>query len=177
MKKLLAMLALIVPLLLAYGDEPEHDITHEVEKIVFDFIKDIKADTYRDNIYFFESDTELTTDDREHYFRRLEKYIRNNEWDLYFTSIEIWEGNEDLADVILKARSGDIVIFILGFWYDTERWELDGYEFPALTYDRPDDQSYEDYVRQIIDEAKDAGVSYSERATIDDNGLYFIEYQ
>jgi hypothetical protein len=177
MKKLYAILLLIIPVLLLYGDEPEHAITHEVEGIVFDFIKDVKDDVYSENIYFFESDTELTKEDREHYFRRLEKFVRNNIWDLYFTSVEIWEGNEDLADVILMAESGDIVVFILGFWYDTERWELDGYEFPALTYDRPEDQTYEEYIQQIIDDAKADGVTYSKRGTIGDNGLYYIEYK
>lgn len=156
---------------------PKHQPTHVVETIVMDFVQNIKKDLYREDPYFFLADTEFTTDERENYFRRLEKYIKNNHWDLHFTVIEVYEGTDDMADVILKARSGDLVIFMLGYWYDTERWELDAYEFPALTFDRPLDQPYEDYVMQIIDDSKEYGVPFSERQTIEDAGLYYIEYK
>ncbi|HEC78563.1 MAG TPA: hypothetical protein ENI34_05390 [candidate division WOR-3 bacterium] len=164
-------------LFLVYAKEPEQKPKHQVEEIVFNFIKDLKNDVYAENIYYFEADTELTKEEREYYFRRLEKYVRNNTWSLYFTIIDIYNGHEDMADVILKAKSGDLVVFCLGFWYDVNRWELDAYEFPALTFDRPEDQSYEDYVQQIIDDAKAVGVEYSKRETIKKQGTYYIEYK
>jgi len=175
MKKI-CLIILIALCFAVYADEPEHEPRHEVEEIVFDFIADLKDDVYADNIFFFQSDTELTKEDRSYYFRRLETFVRNNEWDLFFTAVDMYDGQDDIADVILKAGSGDIVIFIVAYWYDTERWELDGYEFPGLTYDRPEDQSYEDYVAEIIANAKDYGVPYSQRKTITDMGTYYIEY-
>jgi hypothetical protein len=64
----------------------------------------------------------------------------------------------------------------LGYWYDTESWELDAYEFPGLTFDRPEDQPYKDYVQNIIDNSKDYGVDYSKKETIKDEGSYYIQY-
>jgi hypothetical protein len=157
--------------------KPKHQPTHVTETVVLDFVQNIKKDLYREDPYFFLADTEFTTDERESYFRRLEKYIKNNHWNLHFTIIEVYDGTDDMADVILKARSGDLAIFMLGYWYDTDRWELDAYEFPALTFDRPLDQPYEDYVKQIIDDAREYGVPFSARETIEDAGLYYIEYK
>jgi hypothetical protein len=156
---------------------PTHQPKHVVETIVLDFVQNIKKDLYREDPYFFLADTEFTTDERENFFRRLEKYIKNNQWDLYFTIVEVYEGTDDMADVILKARSGDLVIFMLGYWYDTERWELDAYEFPALTFDRPLDQPYEEYAMQIIDDSKEYGVPFSEKHTIENEGFYYIEHR
>jgi hypothetical protein len=176
MKNVLILMFLVL-CLTAYADEPVHEPKHEVEKLVFDFITDLKNDVYADHIFFFQSDTGLTREDRIHYFRRLETYVRNNTWDLFFTSVDVYDGQDDIADVILKATSDDVVIFIVAYWYDTERWELDGYEFPGLTYDRPEDQPYQDYVEEIIKKAKDFGVPYSQRHTIEDMGTYYIEYK
>ncbi len=159
------------------NETPKHRPQHEVETIVLDFVNNVKQDRYRDDPYFFLADTEFTTDERVNYFRRLEKYIKNNQWDLHFTIVEVYDGTDDMADVILKARSGDLVIFILGYWYDTERWELDAYEFPALTFDRPLDQSYDDYVNLIIDETREYGVPVSEKHTIENSGIYYIEHK
>ena len=156
---------------------PKHQPSHEVEIIVLDFVQNVKKDHYSNDPYFFLADTEFTTDERVNFFRRLEKYLKNNQWDLYFTVIEVYDGMDDMADVILKARSGDLVVFMLGYWYDTERWELDAYEFPGLTFDRPLDQTYEDYVMQIIDETREYGVPNSEKHTIENNGIYYIEYK
>ncbi len=159
------------------NETPKHRPQHEVETIVLDFIQNVKHDRYRHDPYFFLADTEFTTDERVNYFRRLEKYIKNNQWDLFFTIIEIYDGTDDMADVILKARSGDLVIFMLGYWYDTERWELDAYEFPALTFDRPLDQSYDEYVKQIMDETREYGVPVSNKHTIENSGIYYIEHK
>ena len=172
-------ISLLVLIIVACGGKtstPTHAPKHEVEKIVLDFVKDVKQNKYSENIYFFEADTEFTVEQQEHFFRRLEKYIKNHDWDLYFTGIEVWEGNEDVADVILKSPGGDLVIFVLGYWYDTETWELDAYEFPGLTFSRPEDQLYEDYVQGIIDMTMDNGVDYSKRETIADEGKYYIQY-
>lgn len=155
---------------------PQHTPKHEVERIALNFVKNVKANKYSENIYFFEADSEFTVEEQEHYFRRLEKYIKNNDWDLYFTVIDVWEGNDDAADVILKSSTGKLLVFCLGFWYDTESWELDAYEFPALTFSRPEDQLYEDYVQEIIDNSKEYGVDYSEKETIEEEGSYYIQY-
>lgn len=174
-------LSLLTLLIIACGggktSTPMHTPKHEVERIALDFVNNVKQNKYSDNIYFFEADTEFTAEEQEHYFRRLEKYIKNNDWDLYFTVIDVWEGNDDAADVILKAKSGDLVVFCLGYWYDTERWELDAYEFPALTFSRPEDQLYEEYVQEIIDNSKDYGVDFSEKETIEEEGSYYIIYK
>jgi hypothetical protein len=154
----------------------KHQPKHEVERISLDFIKDVKTDVYKDEAYFFEADTEFPTDERISYFRRLEKFIKNNDWDLYYTIVDVYDGVDDLADVILKSKSGDIVILCLAYWYDTERWELDAYEFPGLTFDRPADQLYEDYVQEIIDDAMAAGVPYAQKNTIETDGTYYIKY-
>lgn len=156
---------------------PKHKPTHEVERIALNFIKKVKQGVYEKENYFFEADTEFTKEEREHYFRRLAKYIKNNDWNLHLTVVDIYEGYEDAANVILKAKSGDILILCLGYWYDTEEWELDAYEFPALTFNRPADQSYENYVKEIIKDIKDVGVEYSKRETIKDFGTYYIEYK
>jgi hypothetical protein len=177
MNRIYLIIVLMLACVAAFADEPVHTPKHAVESIVFDFIKDLKNDMYAENIFFFQSDTELTKEDRIYYFRRLETFVRNNTWDLYFTAVDIYDGKEDIADVILKAASGDIVIFIVAYWYDTERWELDGYEFPGLTYDRPEEQSYEDYVDEIIENAKSYGVPYAQRKKITDMGTYYIEYE
>ncbi|MBN2621218.1 hypothetical protein JXB22_09035 [candidate division WOR-3 bacterium] len=177
MNRIYLIIVLMLAWVAAFADEPAHEPKHAVESIVFDFIKDLKSDVYDENIFFFQSDTELAKEDRIYYFRRLETFVRNNTWDLYFTAVDIYDGEEDIADVILKAASGDIVIFIVAYWYDTKRWELDGYEFPGLTYDRPEEQSYEDYVDEIVENAKSYGVPYAQRKTITDMGTYYIEYK
>jgi hypothetical protein len=155
----------------------QHTPRHEVEQIALNFVRDVKNNVYSDNIYFFVADSEFTTEDREFYFRRLEKFLKNNSWNLYFTAIDIYDGQEITSDIVLKAKSGDIVIFCVNYYGDTQRWELDAYEFPGLTFYRPDDQSYEDYVKELIDTAKDMGVEYSQRQTIGTQGTYYIEYQ
>ncbi|MGB3340105.1 MAG: hypothetical protein WBB37_01320 [bacterium] len=173
-------LSLLVLIIVACGggkiSTPLHAPKHEVERIVLDFVKNVKQNKYSENIYFFEADTEFTAEEQEHYFRRLEKFVKNHDWNLHFTVIDVWEGNDDASDVILKASSGELVIFCLGYWYDTETWELDAYEFPGLTFSRTEDQSYEDYVQEIIDNSKDYGVDYSKKETIEDEGSYYIQY-
>jgi len=179
MNKWIAPSLLVIIIVACSGGKistPMHTPKHEVERIVLDFVKNVKQNKYSENIYFFEADTEFTAEDQEHYFRRLEKFIKNHDWNLYFTVIDVWEGNDDAADVILKASSGDLVIFCLGYWYDTETWELDAYEFPGLTFSRSEDQSYEDYVQEIIDIGKDYGIDYSKKETIKDEGSYYIQY-
>ena len=156
---------------------PAHQPVHVAETIVLEFVQNVKKDIYREDPYFFQADTEFTTDERVNYFRRLEKYIKNNQWDLYLTIITVYNGTDEMADVTLKAHSGDLVIFMLGYWHDTERWELDAYEFPALTFDRPHDQTFTEYVTNIVDDARDYGVPYAERHTIEDAGVYYIEYK
>jgi hypothetical protein len=180
MKKLCLCLCLIL-LFVACGEEKtevvqKHQPKHQVERLAFQFIKDLKADKYKDEIYFFEADTEFTYDDRVDYFRRLEKFIRNNDWNLYYTIVDMYDGVDDFADVILKSKSGDLLVLCYAYWYDTERWELDAYEFPGLTFDRPADQLYEDYVQEIIDDAKEIGVPYAQRETIESEGTYYIGY-
>jgi hypothetical protein len=155
---------------------PLHAPKHEVERIVLDFVKNVKQNKYSENIYFFEADTEFTAEEQEHYFRRLEKFIKNHDWNLHFTVIDVWEGNDDASDVILKSSSGELIVFCLGYWYDTETWELDAYEFPGLTFSRSEDQSYENYVQEIIDNSRDYGVDYSKKETIEDEGSYYIQY-
>lgn len=171
------VLMLILVYCTAFADEPAHEPKHAVESVVFDFIEDLKNDVYEEHVFFFQSSTELTEEERDDYFRRLETFVRNNTWDLYFTAVDVYDGREDIADIILKASSGDIVIFIVAYWYDSEQWKLDGYEFPGLTDDRPEEQSYEDYVNEIIENAKTYGVPYAERKTITDMGTYYIEYE
>ena len=156
---------------------PKHTPKHEVEQIALNFIRDVKNNIYTEDIYFFEADTEFTISEREDFFRRLEKFIKNNTWDLHFTAVDIFEGDGVTADIILKAKSGDIAIFCLNYWYDTQRWELDAYEFPGLTFNRPTDQSYDNYIKEIIANAKDIGVEYSKRETIGHEGTYYIEYK
>ena len=179
MNKWLSLLLLILIVTACGGGKtstPVHTPKHEAEKIVLGFIKDVKADKYSENRFFFEADTEFTAEEQEHYFRRLEKYIKNNDWNLHFTVIDVWEGNDDAADVILKSSSGKLLILCLGYWYDTESWELDAYEFPALTFSRPEDQTYEDYVQEIIDNSMDYGVDYTEKGTIEEEGSYYFQY-
>ncbi|KPJ72032.1 hypothetical protein AMJ52_07690 [candidate division TA06 bacterium DG_78] len=179
MKKWILLLLSIVFFVSCEGDAslPKHTPQHEVEQIALNFVRDVKNNVYTNQSYYFVADSEFIADDREFYFRRLEKFIKNNAWDLYFTAIDIYDGQELTSDVILRAKSGDIVIFCVNYWNDTQRWELDAYEFPGLTFYRPDDQSYEDYVKQLIAEAKDVGVEYSQRQTIGNQGTYYIEYQ
>jgi len=156
---------------------PKYTPKHEVERIALDFVKKVKQNVYANNVHFFEADTEFTIEEQEHYFRRLEKFVKNHNWTLYFTVIDVWKDNDDAADVILKAESGDFVIFCLGYWYDTEIWELDAYEFPGMTFSRAEEESYEDYVLGIIENSKDYGVEYSKRETIENEGSYYMEYK
>jgi len=121
-------------------------------------------------------DLGFTKENSEYYFRRLEKFIKNNQWNLYFTAVDLYEGDEITADVILKAKSGALLVLCLNYWYDTAQWELDAYEFPGLTFQRPSNQGYDDYVKEIIVNAKDVGVDYAQRETIKDEGTYYIEY-
>ncbi len=171
------VLLIIITIACSQTAAPKHKPKHEVEQIVLKFVENVKNDVYKDELYFFEADTEFTTEDREFYFRRLTKYIKNNSWNLYLTAIDIYDGNEDAADVILKSKSGNIIIFCLGYWYDTKKWELDAYEFPGLTFYRPEDQSYDDYVKEITEEIKNVGVEYGKKETIEREGTYFIEYK
>jgi hypothetical protein len=179
MKKWILFLLLAVFFVSCEGDAsfPKHTPQHEVEQIALNFVRDVKNNVYTNQSYYFVADSEFVTEDREFYFRRLEKFLKNNTWDLYFTAIDIYDGQELTSDVILKAQSGDIVIFCVNYYDDTQRWELDAYEYPGLTFYRPPDQSYDEYVKQLIDDAKNMGVEYSQRHTIGTQGSYYIGYQ
>jgi len=175
--RLKLILLVILVVVCSQTNIKKHKPKHEAEQIVLNFINNVKMNVYEDEPYFFEADTEFTAEDREFYFRRLTKYIKNNNWNLYLTAVDIYDDNEDAADVILKAKTGDILIFCLGYWYDTNRWELDAYEFPGLTFHRPEDQSYDDYAKEIIANIKAVGVEYDKKETIEGEGTYYIEYK
>jgi hypothetical protein len=63
---------------------------------------------------------------------------------------------------------------MFGYHYDINQWRIDAYEIPDVTFARPKDESYTDYVTRSISESRTNATPY--KNGVHDNGRYFIEY-
>jgi hypothetical protein len=156
----------------ATPEPPSH--SHEAERIALDFIDDIKDGQYVNSILEIDADTELSPQDRVAAFRMLEQFIRTQKWKLWFTSIEVFEGHEDSVDCYLRGTDGGLLVLLLGYHYDIAEWRIDAYEIPELTFSRPENEPYADYVARNVAESKAGAQPFKDG--VQGDGRYFIEY-
>lgn len=145
------------------------------EKLARNLVAAILADRFRERVFQFHADADLTPNERVAAFRRLEQLVKSQKWRLKFTSIEIAGGIEDCVSVYFLGSSRAWIILSAGFHYDTRQWKIDAYETADRSFARPEGETFEEYVLQSIHEAKAQGRPYV-RQTAMKNGTYYIEY-
>ena len=142
--------------------------THDAEHVAFQFITNIRDD--RTAILNIAADAELSAAERDVAFRALKRFIKSQEWDLWFTSIDVYEGKEDSVDCYLRGDDGGLLILLLGYHYDVKEWRIGAYEIPGRTFARPENETYADYVARSVAESKKDAKPYTDR--IRDDGRY-----
>lgn len=119
-------------------------------------------------------DAELSSQERMANITALQRFVRSQQWNLWFTSIELIGKRPDSVDCYLRGDRGGFLVLLLGYYDDRKEWRVDAYEIPEITFKRPENESYEDYVARSMAEAKAAAKPYDPRTAAD--GSFFIEY-
>jgi len=148
--------------------------THDAERVALEFITSVRNNKFLGEILDISADAELSSQDRVLAFRTLERFIRSHEWCLWFTSLDVFEGNEDSVECYLRGDDGGTLVLLLGYHYDVKEWRIDAYETPERTFAHPEGESYADYVTRSVAESRDGAKPY--RDGVDGDGRYFIEY-
>ena len=148
---------------------------HPSEKIALKLIQDIQANKFSEAPYTFRSDREFSKETREELFRSLERYIKNDQWCLWHTRVDLYDGIDDSADVILRARTGGYLVLLVGYEYVDKRWRVSAYEFPEMTFKKPKGVSFVTYVEQGVRSGKDRAVPSARRHKLKDEGTFYIE--
>lgn len=162
------------PAAVARTDAPQRETHHDAERVALEFITSIRNSEYRTDIPDIPVDADLSSQERARVFRLLERFIKSQEWHLWFTSIDVFEGNEDSVDCYLRGADGGLLVLLLGYHYDIREWRIDAYEMPELTFARPEGESYAAYVARSVAESKHGAKPYNDG--VDGDGPYFIEY-
>lgn len=145
---------------------------HRAERVALRFITAIHSGS--DDLPSIDADAELPRADRAVAYQALKRFIRSQQWRLEFTSIDVFDGNEDSVDCYLRGTNGESLVLLLGYHYDIRQWQIGAYEIPNRTFARPENESYADYIARSISEAKQDSKPYSDG--IDGDGRYSIEY-
>lgn len=148
--------------------------THRAERLALDFIDVIRDDLYSASFSEIRADAELTPKDRAVARQKLHGFVKSQDWNLWFTSIDVVDGKEDSVDCYLRGNAGGLLVLMLGYHYDINEWRIDAYELPDLTFARPKDESYTDYVTRSISESRSDAKPY--KNGVQGDGHYFIEY-
>ena len=149
--------------------------THHTERVALEFVNAVRRDGFANHVPDIPADAELSLQDRAAAFRTLELFIKSQDWSLWFTSVEVIDGEEDSVDCYLRGTRGDMLVLLLGYHYDAEEWRIGAYEIPERTFARPGGESYEDYIARNIADARRDARPFSDG--IDGDGQYFIDYR
>jgi hypothetical protein len=147
----------------------------DAEKPIREFLEAARNNRYRDRVFDFDADRDLSPRDKVRAFRALERLVQSQEWQLKFTSVEVVSGIEDNATAYVCGAQGSWLVLLAGYHYDVNQWKLDAYETSERSFSRPDGESFEDYVTRNIREAKAVGRPYV-RQTANKDGSYYVEY-
>jgi len=145
------------------------------EKTALQFVDSLRRNKYVDDVADIPADAELSRQDRIAAFRMLEEFAKSQEWNLWFTSIDVLDGKEDSVDCYLGGADGGMLVLLLGYHYDVNEWRIDAYETPDRTFARPQGESYAKYIARSISESKDDAKPYKDGVKVD--GRYFIDYR
>lgn len=162
------------PTVKSNSDPKPKEPTHLAERLALDFIYVIRNDAYSASFSEIRADADLSSQDSGLARQKLKTFIKSQNWNLWFTSINVVDGKEDSVDCYLRGNGGGLLVLLFGYDYDIKHWRLDAYEFPDLTFERPKDESYTDYVTRSIAESRTNATAYTNGAQAD--GRYFIEY-
>lgn len=149
--------------------------SHAAEEVALQFVDSLRRNEYLNEVADIPADAELSRQDRTTAFRMLEDFARTQEWQLWFTSIDVIDGAEDSVDCYLRGTDGGILVLLLGYHYDVEEWRIDAYEIPVRTFARPEGESYEQYIVRSILELEDGGTPFKDG--VDRDGRYFIDHR
>lgn len=145
---------------------------HQAERAALAFINSIRAGTQQGEIL---ADAELSLRDRHRALQSLKQFVNSQEWQRWFTGIEIINGHEDSAECYFRGSSGEILLLLLGYYVDVKEWRVEAYEIPTITFKRPAGESYASYIDGSISKARNGAKSYKEGVSVD--GRYYIDYQ
>lgn len=145
---------------------------HDAEQAALQFIEAVRDDISK--IPDIPADAELSIEGRVLALRELERFIESQAWNLWFTYIEVFEGNEDFVDCYFRGADGDLLVLMFEYDFAAQAWAISAYEIPTLTFARPDHESYADYVTRSVAELKADAQPYRDGVVGD--GGYFIEY-
>jgi len=148
--------------------------THQAERLALDFIYVIRHDAYSETFSEIPADAELPPQDRAVARQKLNSFVKSQDWNLWFTSIDVVDGKEDSVDCYLRGTAGGLLVLMFGYHYDINKWRIDAYEIPEVTFARPKDESYADYVTRSVSESRKTARPY--KNGVQGNGRYFIEY-
>ena len=115
---------------------------------------------------------ELGDGAREEAFRILGQYIRSQRWTLWFTEIVVSDGNDDVATCFFRGNADGHFALMLAFQNDT--WIVTAYEIPEKPWARVHGETMEEYVSEMVAEAKEQGEPYHKGTLAD--GLYLLEH-
>ncbi len=149
--------------------------THKVERLALDFIDVTRNDAYSESFAVIAADSELPPGDRIVARQKLTAFVKSQNWNLWFTSINVVDGKEDSVDCYLRGSSGGLLVLMFGFHYDINKWRIAAYEIPEVTFARPENESYSDYVTRSISESRANATPY--KNGVQGDGRYFIEYE
>lgn len=114
----------------------------------------------------------LDDDARDESLQTLQQYLRSQHWTLWFTEIVVSGGQEDVADCYFKGSKDEHLVLGLAFHKNT--WIVTTYEIPAKPFARVHGETMEEYVSEMVAEAKEQGEPYHNGTLAD--GLYLLEH-
>lgn len=156
------------------ADPKPKEPTHHAERLALDFIFQIRHDAYSSTFSEIRADADLPAKNRVAARQKLNSFVKLQDWNLWFTSIDVVDGKEDSVDCYLRGTAGGMLVLIFGYHHDIDQWRLDAYEIPDVTFARPKDESYADYVTRSISESRRDAKPY--KNGVQGDGQYFIEY-
>jgi hypothetical protein len=116
--------------------------------------------------------SELGDDAREEAFQILGQYIRSQRWTLWFTEIVVSDGKDDVATCFFRGSTDGHLALMLAFQNDA--WIVTAYKIPEKPWARVHGEAMEEYVSEMVAQAKEQGEPYHKGTLAD--GLYLLEH-
>jgi hypothetical protein len=156
------------------GDEVHRPSARDGEKLTKNFVAAILKGHFKEKVFDFKADRELSKRDRVEAFRALDQLVRSQSWRLRFTEIEVLEGYEERVTTYFFGKRGGLLVLSARFDPGLRKWKIDYYETEHRSFARSADEDFYDYVARSIEDVLDCGSPYVGPATVD--GKYYIEY-
>jgi hypothetical protein len=102
----------------------------------------------------------------------LGQYIRSQRWTLSFAQLVVSRGQEDVATCFFKGNADEHLVLMLAFHENA--WVVTAYEVPAKPWARVNGETFEEYVNEMVAEAKEQGTACHAGLLAD--GLYLLEH-